>query len=101
MARKMIDLENRTRDVYYLPFVRRVERAGGLPPVNLIDRGRTLVIGDAADAVLPPGVARSKLCPDPVVRISADDFAALGKANLAFLNGAIAAGHIRKREYTE
>lgn len=95
----MVELVNTTRDVHILPFMRRVERPGGLPPLNLVDRGRSLVIGDAADATLPPGVERNKRCPSPVVVLSLEEYNALGKANIAFLEAAIKAGRIRRRDY--
>lgn len=97
----MVELENQTRNVYYLPVRVTRERKGGLPPITLVDHGRTLVIGDCADRTLPPGIERSHLCPSPTVVLTLAEFDNIGPAMRSFIDKAIERGHIRRRDFIQ
>lgn len=85
-------LENRTRHVFRYPRSRVVERRDGTSAV-VLDRTRTLVLGDSDDRDRVGSVR----CPSPILETTSEDLAELDPIAMRHLRAMVAAGHIEVR----
>lgn len=92
----VIEVENRTRQKYRFPRYMDVTRKDGTVR-RVIDRNRTIVIGDSADAEIPDEM-RTIRTPNPVVRLSAGDLAELDPISRGVFNALVGSGVFRVRE---
>lgn len=92
-----VRLENTTRSVIYLVSKRAVVR--GSETLEVIDRDRTIVLGDVADRTLPAGVARSRATPSPDVVMPIAVWQGLTPGTRDFVESEVAAGRIRRTFY--
>ncbi len=75
----MIEIENLSRDVICLPIAERH------PKTNRLNIVANVIIGDAADKLLPEGVERGPRCPSPVVALTPAEWAMVGERNRNFV----------------
>lgn len=92
----MIELRNRTRNVFRFPVFEPVGK--GIDSQLVAKPEMDLVIGDSADETLEEGVERSELCPSPIVQISEADFEQISGPNKLILEQLIETKQIERRK---
>lgn len=93
------EFENRTRQVLRFPvYSRGPERAKGAYRQLIRDHDKDLVLGDANDKVLKPGVARGPRCPSPVARWSDEDLARLDAVQREQLDRYVSDGTLTRNQ---
>jgi hypothetical protein len=93
----MIELENRTRNVYHFTVVQIVQV--GKAARTTVDRSKTVIVGDANDATLPPGTERGIRCPSPIARVSQEIWDSKGfAASRRTIDALVAKGELVLRQ---
>jgi hypothetical protein len=96
----MIELENLTRTVFHFPVYERGPAPENRPKARgALREVRRIKLGDVADRQLPDGHARDdRFTPAPVVRLTDEQYKALGERNLKLIDALVKRGDIVKRE---
>lgn len=91
--------ENRSRHVLRFPVYKRADaRVKGIPGQLVRDHERDLILGDSADKVLKPGVARGPKCPDPCAEWDDEVLGRLSPVQLETIERYVADGTITRSQ---